>query len=326
MTTSQKPTNNYYVTTFYQFLDLNHLDLQVEKIKWIEFCESLDIKGLMILASEGVNATVGCGSLSSLKIFKDKVKLKFNLSNEDFKDSECHKIPFRILKVSLRKEIVTLENPNYHPTVASPKYLTPAEWNQTLLSEDVVCIDTRNWYETKMGKFKGALDLNIDEFTEFPEKVAAANIPKDKKVLLYCTGGIRCEKAVYEMKKQGYEEVYQLKNGILKYMEEFPHQLFEGECFVFDERVAVDQELQASKRFSFCPHCGQPAETIQSCKRCDSEFKICDNCEKLSEVNKLCSKNCAYQFGRFPEQKGPRQVQGYKAQKQNAYFISRSSS
>lgn len=307
----------YFITTFYKFVPQTHEQLKTYQEHFKSFAKPRDIRGLMLLATEGVNATLCAPSEKAALELKEELKKNFKLENSDFKDSVANKQIFRIIKVAIRKEIVTLNIPDYKPENHNPQHLTPKEWNETIRNEKPIVIDTRNWYENEIGMFKGAIDLKIDEFTEFKEKFKELNIPKDQKILMYCTGGIRCEKGNKNLQDLGYHNVFQLKDGILRYLEEYPNDLFEGECFVFDERVAVDQNLAPSNHYAFCPHCGQPAKKIQECQRCDTGFRICNRCSQDSKLNELCSKNCVYQFARFPGEKGGRQVQGYKAIKQN---------
>lgn len=158
-------------------------------------------------------------------------------------------------------------------------------------------LDTRNVYETAIGKFRGAVDPKLQKFSEFSDFVTASDIPKNKKVLMYCTGGIRCEKASLEMQRLGFEDVYQLSGGILKYLEEFPDGPFEGECFVFDHRVAVDKNLRPSKQYKLCPHCGNPGDKSISCRKCGAQAIICDGCAN-NEYKVSCSKNCAHHLER----------------------------
>lgn len=313
----------FFITTFYKFLSIDQSQLKSTQEHFKTFAKTRNIKGLMLLATEGVNSTVCAPNEESFNEFKEEVKKWFSLTDKDFKDSYSHKQIFRIIKVAIRKEIVTLNLPDYNPEVHNPKHLSPAQWNEAIKDKDAVIVDTRNWYENNLGMMKNAIDLKIDEFTEFKEKLQKLNLPKDKKILMYCTGGIRCEKAHNEAQELGYQNVFQLKDGILRYIEEYPNQEFQGECFVFDERVAVDQNLNPSSTYAFCPHCGQPAKLVQSCKRCDTNYKICDKCSHDVKTNELCSKDCAYQFQRFPDKKGEKQLQGYKAIKQNAYFLNR---
>ncbi|MDP6561832.1 MAG: rhodanese-like domain-containing protein [Candidatus Peribacteraceae bacterium] len=142
--------------------------------------------------------------------------------------------------------------------------------------------------------FEGAIDPRIQTFQEFSDYVENSGIPKDKKVLMYCTGGIRCEKACLEMERQGYENVFQLEGGILRYMKERPHCNWNGECFVFDHRVAVNEEMKPSERYGLCPHCGDPGDRCITCEHCQKPGMMCARC--IESMNcRACSKNCAYQ-------------------------------
>ena len=232
-----------------------------------------------------------------------------------FKDSQADKLPFARFKVDLRAEIITTKDPllsaqglqtpqtsqvpqtsqtSQVSQVPQGTHLTPSEWHQMMESDpDVVVVDTRNDYETEIGVFEGALDPKIKKFSEFKEFVERDGLPKHKKLLMYCTGGIRCEKAVPDVQRLGYENVYQLQGGILRYLEEYPEGFFKGECFVFDHRVAVDSKLQPSKLYKLCPHCGNPGQESISCVNCGEGAIICHRCMPQSERN-TCSKNCAY--------------------------------
>ena len=308
--TAQKEV--YYISTFYKFKkDPNPESTR----KFLENqAQALDVRGLIIIGPEGFNATVCTKSAESLENFKKEIRTFFACPDLFFKDSFSHISPFRRFKVKIRPEIVTLGETDLVPYEMDGKnhHLTPAEWNHVMKTEEPVIIDTRNWYETKIGTFKGALNPQTDQFREFPQYLEKNNIPKDRKILIFCTGGIRCEKGILEMQQQGYKNVYQLYGGILNYLQEYPNDQFEGECFVFDHRVAVDQKLNPTERYKLCPHCGQPGTTTLDCQRCDSPAVICEDCSHLEYKNKTCSKNCAYQFELHPERKAPRQVPPYE--------------
>lgn len=301
------PSSNYYVTAFYKFVKLANLptiqkDLETK-------AEELNVKGLVILGEEGFNSTCAASSLESFAAWKEFIKSYFQAPQIFFKDSESSKAPFRRFKVKIREEIVTTGIPEIMPPEGKNQHLTPAEWNQVMKEEnDFVMIDTRNWYEYKIGTFKGALNPNIEKFTDFPQYIESQGIAKDKKMLIFCTGGIRCEKGILELQKQGYDNVFQLDGGIINYMKEFPNDQFEGECFVFDHRVALDQNLQPSVKYGLCPHCGQPSEIKIECKRCDSEELICVDCSHLEFKKDTCSKNCAHQYKLHPDKKGAKQI------------------
>ena len=301
----------HFITTFYKFVPIENPVLAREQIT--EQAKSLQILGLMIIGREGLNCTVSAPSEQNLNQFKIWCRDQFDMGADLlFKDSISDKQPFPRFVIKIRDEIVTLGTPDLIPGDGKNHHLSPTEWNEVLKNEkDFLLIDTRNWYETKIGTFKGAINPGIDQFTEFPKFMEAHQVPKDKKLLIFCTGGIRCEKGILELQRQGYDNVYQLEGGIINYMKEYPNDQFEGECFVFDQRVALDAELQPSRRYGLCPHCGQPAAQEIQCKRCDSDALICDECAKLDWKKQTCSKNCAYQLQLHPDRKGQKQPPGY---------------
>lgn len=303
----------YFISTFYKFKKI--ADPEAMKLFLEEIAAKTETVGLIILGHEGLNATVASSSENGLAEFKKNILAKLELPELMFKDSQTEKAPFRRFKVKIRAEIVTLGTPELIPDKQKNHHLSPTEWNHVLKEEkDYVMIDTRNWYETKIGTFKGAVNPKTDQFTEFPKFMEQNNFEKDKKVLIFCTGGIRCEKGILELQRQGYDEVYQLEGGILNYLKEYPDDQFEGECFVFDHRVAVDQNLKATDKYKLCPHCGQPANTPIDCSRCDTHTFICDDCSELEWKKITCSKNCAYHFQLHPDRKGERQPQPYEDQ------------
>lgn len=305
----------YSVTAFYHFFDPMAVrgfskrtpeSLEVIKGDLFRLAEAHKIQGLLVLGPEGINSTCAAKDPEDLKNFKQALKEYFSLSDLNFKDSQSEIRPFKKYLIKIRKEIVTAGLPGVLPPERN-FHLSPKEWNQTLEEDkDAVLIDTRNWYEHKIGTFKGSLNPNIEKFTEFPDYLEKQKISKDKKLLIFCTGGIRCEKGILELQKKGYNNVHQLEGGILKYLEEYPDRNFEGECFVFDHRVALDQKLRPSKKYGLCPHCGQPAHTFIKCKRCDHETQVCELCLELPFKKETCSKNCAYQYKLHPERKAPR--------------------
>lgn len=297
----------HFITAFYHFTPLNDLSRVEQDLH--SKAKELDLRGLMILGPEGVNSTCSATVRERLEAFKTWVRDYFGAPGIAFKDSSCERAPFRRYKIKVRDEIVTAGLPGVLPPSGKNHHLSPAEWNRVLKEErDAVVIDTRNWYEFQIGTFKGALNPNIEKFTEFPEYIEKQGISKDRKMLIFCTGGIRCEKGILELQRQGYGNVYQLDGGILNYLEQFPNDQYEGECFVFDHRVAVDQNLEPSRRYGLCPHCGQPSEALVHCKRCDHAEKICNDCLQVPIQQETCSKNCAHQWSLHPGRKGPHQL------------------
>lgn len=307
-TESLNEAMKYYVTAFYKFMPLE--DLETIKATLNHKASELDLRGLVILGHEGINSTSAAPSSEALADWKSWLQTYFAVSAFDFKNSESKRAPFRKFQVKVRDEICTIGHPELKASNEDNNHLSPEQWNHVLKEEqDFVMVDTRNWYEHKIGSFKGAINPKIDQFTDFFDQVDSMNLPKDKKMLVFCTGGIRCHKGILELQRRGYDKVFQLKGGILKYLEEFPNDQFAGECFVFDHRVALDQQLKPSAQYGLCPHCGQPSELDIHCKRCDFQTKICDDCVKLEFKKDTCSKNCAYHFELHPERKAAHQNQ-----------------
>lgn len=310
-----------HIAAFYHFGLLppagSSASIEDLRAKLEENGRKLGLKGLVIFATEGLNGTI-CGLsqalvlewLASTSTFLGFPKLSPKWSTAPID-------PFRRFGVRIRDEIVTLGNPQIQPLAPGSKtHLTPDEWDEMMASGEAVVLDTRNWYETRIGTFKGAIDPKTEEFSDFSkvvnEKSQAGEIPKNKKVMIFCTGGIRCEKAIVEMHNSGFEEVYQLDGGILNYLAQKPHGNFEGECFVFDHRVAVDQQLQPTVQYTLCPHCGQPADQVMPCVRCDTSTQVCVSCAAKEEALKTCSKNCANHFRAAPGKKGKSQGSSYR--------------
>ena len=212
----------------------------------------------------------------------------------NFKDSWSDKHSFHEMKVKIKKEIVSLNRPDLVPC-HKDFHLSPQKWHQ-MLKDDVLVLDARNKYETAIGRFKKSIDPQLNEFNEFPKYLKDCPLPKDKKILMYCTGGIRCEKALVLAQEQGYKKVYQLDGGILSYLKSFPKGHFQGECFVFDYRVAIDSDLKPSKKYRLCPHCGEPGQKKIQCQQCGQEDIVCQSCLNQAPEFKTCSKNCAHHF------------------------------
>lgn len=314
---TEATTKRAYITTFYRFMPLTNVE-QIQKDLEAK-AESLGVRGLVILGNEGINSTVAAPSEEALELFKQWIGSYFQVGDMIYKNSYAPKIPFRRFKVKVRNEIVTLGTPELLPNSPKNHHLTPDEWNKVMKEEsDFLLIDTRNWYEYKIGTFKGAVNPNIEQFNQFPEWLEQQNYPKDKKMLIFCTGGIRCEKGILELQRQGYDNVYQLEGGILKYIEDHPNDQYEGECFVFDHRVAVNQKLEPTEVYKLCPHCGQPSNVTISCKRCDSTAVICDLCETKDIAKDTCSKNCAHHYQMRPYLRGPKQIVPFELEKQSS--------
>ena len=218
------------------------------------------IKGTLLLAKEGINGTVS-GSPESIHELLTFLKAISELKHLTHKESWTDKQPFQKLKVLVKNEIVNL-GVDVDPMTKVGEYVPPSQWNQLIEQDDVILIDTRNDYEIGIGTFEHAIDPNTRSFKEFPKWVSENLQPqKHKKVAMFCTGGIRCEKATSYLLDMGFENVYHLEGGILKYLEDIPQEnsLWKGECFVFDQRVSVDHQLQKGQ-YILCPHCGNPSD------------------------------------------------------------------
>lgn len=251
----------YLTAALYHFVSLpDFKDLQAPLL---EFCKLQKIKGTLLLAEEGINGTIAGLPDNIRKVLaylRTDPLFKGRLVELEHKESWSDKHPFYRMKVKLKKEIVTLGVPGVSPTKNVGTYVKPENWNDLISDPDVVLIDTRNDYEVDIGTFKGATDPKTATFREFPDFVKENyDKNKHKKVAMFCTGGIRCEKASSYMLEQGFEEVYHLEGGILKYLETVPKEesMWEGECFVFDQRVAVKHDLEVGS-YDQCYACRYP--------------------------------------------------------------------
>jgi UPF0176 protein len=278
MTSDTKPLAQatYLTVAFYKFVTL--ADFADLKEPLLAFCESHDVKGTILLANEGINSTLAgpeVGVRAVLAYLKVDPIFKNRLANLVHKESWSTKPPFYRMKVKLKKEIVTMGVPTVNPNETVGQYVKPEDWNALIADPDVVLIDARNTYEVNIGTFKGAIDPQTKSFSELPdwllknpklnpklqtnEAVEGELGAKKPKVAMFCTGGIRCEKSTAFLKANGFDEVFHLEGGILKYLETVPEadSQWQGECFVFDERVTVGQGLKVGD-YGLCRACREP--------------------------------------------------------------------
>ncbi|MFT4059325.1 MAG: rhodanese-related sulfurtransferase [Legionella sp.] len=237
-------TQEIVIAAFYKFVPLNNYEAMREPL--LKQMITHQIKGTIILAAEGINGSFG-GTREHMNNFYQIIRADARLADLNFKETFDKENPFEKSKVKLRKEIVTMGIKDVDPLNNAGTYLNPEEWNKLLQDPDVVIIDTRNDYEYSLGTFKGAINPNTENFRNFPEYVQEQLLDKkDKKIAMFCTGGIRCEKSTAYLKDLGFSQVYHLHDGILNYIEHTPKEksLWEGQCFVFDNRVAVDGNLE----------------------------------------------------------------------------------
>ncbi len=237
--------NNYQIITFYEFKRLDNLPEIQSALK--SAMAELDIKGTIIIAEEGFNATVS-GLREDVKRFIGVLENIFK-TKLSYKSSFHAERPFLKVKVRIKNEIVSLRQ-KVEIEKGNGTHTKPADWNKIISDENTIILDTRNDYEVEIGTFKGAINPNIEKFSDLPKFIGEnREVFENKRIAMFCTGGIRCEKFAPLMKELGFEEVFQLEGGILKYLEETPESesLWEGECFVFDDRIAVDKNLRGGK-------------------------------------------------------------------------------
>lgn len=248
---------NYLIATFYKFAAISELEAKRGQI--FALCEELEVRGTIILAEEGINGTIA-GTAEAIARVMTFIRSFSGLADLEHKESTTTQLPFAKLKVKIKPEIVTLGLPAVNPTRQVGTYVAPQQWNQIISDPEVTVIDTRNDYEVEIGSFQRAKNPHTDSFRDFPQYVAEHLDPQQHpKVAMFCTGGIRCEKASSYLLSQGFKEVYHLKGGILKYLEEVSptESMWSGECFVFDERVAVKEGLELGSH-ELCYACGHP--------------------------------------------------------------------
>jgi UPF0176 protein len=271
------------VVTFYKFVRLP--DFAEKRDSLLSQCEAQGIRGTILLAAEGINGTIA-GSRQAIDAVLSFLRSDPRLVDLEQKESYADSVPFDRMKVRLKKEIVTLGLPEIDPSDRVGTYVSPQEWNELICDPEVTIIDTRNEYEVSIGTFRGAKNPKTASFRQFPDYVRNHLDPtKHKKVALFCTGGIRCEKATSFMMEHGFQEVYHLKGGILKYLEEVPAEesLWQGECFVFDQRVAVREGL-AIGTHEMCPSCGHPISEADKTSPHYQEGVSCPYCcDRLTE-------------------------------------------
>ncbi len=265
------------ICTLYQFINLKNFP--IFKTPLLSFIASRDIKGTILLAKEGINGTIA-GQNEAILQSLNYLQTTFELTELNYKFSTSQVQPFKRLKIKLKREIVTMGVANINPKKAVGTYVLPKDWNTLISDPQTLLIDTRNDYEYGIGTFKNAINPNTKSFREFPQYVEKNLCGlQHKKVAMFCTGGIRCEKSTSYLKQQGFKKVYHLKGGILKYLAEVPkaQSLWQGECFVFDKRVAVTHGLTQGK-YHQCYACRYPITTQDKNHPHYSRGISCPNC------------------------------------------------
>lgn len=280
----------YLVAALYHFVELDDYESLQQPL--IDFCEKRDIIGTLLLAREGINGTIA-GPEKGVRQVLDYLRSDPRMASLEHKEAWADVMPFYRLKIKLKKEIVTLGVPDLKTAEMVGQYVPPQEWNALITQPDVVLIDTRNDYEVGIGTFKNAINPKTDSFSQFPDWVAEQKKPGGvlhgkPRVAMFCTGGIRCEKSTAFMRSQGFDDVYHLQGGILKYLEEIPENqsTWVGECFVFDERVSVGHGLKRGD-YHFCRACRMPVSAHERTLPQFEEGVSCPYCHGTLDEAKI---------------------------------------
>ena len=300
---------NYKIVSLYSFFPFQENLILDLKNKLLEIENENDLSGLLIFASEGINGTI-CAEKNVIDIVINLLNKYADNRNLNMKVNFSKKKVFKKLKIKIKNEIVTMGVSEINPSENNGTYIDSADWNKLIKNQNTIVIDTRNHYEVSLGTFQNSINPNTRNFSEFPKWVDDhLDIHLENKestnIAMFCTGGIRCEKATSLLKKKGYKNIYHLQGGILQYLDEIPKEenLFEGECYVFDKRVALNHELEKGS-YSICHACGMPV-SIQDQKRkeykkgiqchfCIAKFSDDDRKrfeERQKQINKLKEKN-----------------------------------
>jgi UPF0176 protein len=289
-------SQNIRVAAFYRFHPLGNIVGIREQL--LPALKAAGAKGSVLLAEEGVNGTLAA-PVDQIEIALNAVINLCGLPGLDRKYSEAPALPFMRLKVRLKKEIVTIGNVKANPNALVGEYVEAKDWNALISNPDVIIVDTRNAYEVRVGSFRNAIDPGTESFSQFPAWVNKnLHNMKGKKIATFCTGGIRCEKATSFMRHEGFENVYHLKGGILKYLEEVPQEqsLWDGSCYVFDERVAVGHGLEIAD-FTTCHGCLMPVAAEDRLSPKYEQGVCCPICaDSLTETQKASNRERQKQF------------------------------
>ncbi len=284
------------VLLFYKFQEINDVEYFVRAHR--RFCKSIEVLGKVLVAHEGINGSIS-GTNEQVEKYKKFVWSLKGFEDVWFKEEFVLEHPFTKMHVRIRKEIIRL-NKNIDLTKKGKK-ITPKEFIDLYKkNENFMVLDARNYYESKLGKFKNAITSNIRSFREFPKFIKKFEkiTDKKKKIVMYCTGGIRCEKASAYMKERGFENVYQLDGGIINFCQQYPNTIWEGKCFVFDKRLMTDIN-QKNKPITHCINCNKLCDLQRNCKNisCDELVIMCVKCQE--KLHGCCSEFCKIEFEKY---------------------------
>lgn len=282
----------YQTLLFYKYTQLKAPEQFADEHR--AFCQDLGLVGRVMIGDEGINGTVS-GTKEQCQRYMNHLKQQHPFDDITFKIDEVDKLSFAKMHVRYRHEIVAFdleEEEDVDPHAESGEHVDPEEFRKLKDREDVLVLDVRNQLEAEVGKFKNAKTLDIDQFRDFREKIDELEPYKDKKILAYCTGGIRCEKATAYLKRKGFNEVYQLNGGIINYYKKTGGEDFEGQCYVFDRRITVNVNDVNPSIISKCEKCATKTTKLINCANpeCNKHFIICESC--ADELEGCCSKEC----------------------------------
>ncbi len=299
-----------HIILFYKFTVIENPQEFIEK--QLKFCSAQGLLGKILVAKEGINGSLS-GSKEQIEKYKEYLSSQNQFSDISFKEEVGTFNPFKKMIVRQKSEIIRMDQDL--DLDKRGEYISPKELMDLYESdEEFIILDTRNNYESEVGKFRGAITPDIDTFREFPQALKPLEDMKDKKIITYCTGGIRCEKATSYMIQEGFKNVYQLQDGIINFCQQYPNTHWEGKCFVFDERLLshVDPDTDPITQ---CIHCGNSCDRYKNCKNptCDDFIVICEKCSE--QFDGCCSDSCVDQYKSYLLRKS-RERQGYKSKDQ----------
>ncbi len=298
-----------HILLFYKFVNLGNKEkLEEFRVKRLEECEKIGLKGRILVAEEGINGSVS-GTKEQIDRYKKLMHSKKQFSDLWFKDDIGRALPFTKMTILVRDEIVALKKKVDMSKAGN--YLGPAQilelyGSDGKLKEGVVFLDARNDYEHKIGKFKDSIQVNTKTFREFPEKAKELEKIKgikDKKIVMYCTGGIRCEKASVVLKEAGFKDVNQIHGGVINFVQKYPDTFWEGKLFVFDKRMVADVNNENKEPITECEVCSIPCDLYKNCRNpeCDKFVVLCLDCQ--FKLHGCCSQECFLDFQRSSRKK-----------------------
>lgn len=318
---------NYRVLLYYKFVNID--DPETFAKEHLSFCKSLGLRGRILVAEEGLNGTVS-GDFNQTEEYMKRLKRDDRFKDMVFKIDEVSRHAFKKMYVRRKKSIITLlPEDDVNPNEKVGKYLSPKEWYDMLQRDDVIIVDGRNDYEYDLGHFRGSIRADVKNFKQFPEWIdKTISEHKDKKILTYCTGGVRCEKLTGVFLNHGFKDVYHLEGGIVTYGKdpEVQGRLWDGKCYVFDDRISVkinntDEDVIISK----CVHCGELSDRYVNCRNddCHNHYISCEKCEEIEQG--FCSDKCKQYISEKPHRDAKlrlkNKIKMYKSYNQNHHRV-----